>query len=204
MAIKHTKVATVADDGTSEVGTNEWNDDHVIDNGTITNDHLQGSIANTKLATDPLARANHTGTQAQSTITNLTTDLSSKAPLASPTFTGTVTTAAVDVAGNNIDNIQNLIHDISTTTTTLDFSGDQLQTISISADTTFTTSNLAAGKSKTIKITTDGTLRTLTFPAWKFVGTKPTDQAASKVGILTLTSFGTTDADCVAAYAVEE
>ena len=185
MAIKHTKVATVADDGTSEVGTNEWNDDHVIDNGTITNDHLQGSIAQTK-------------------ITNLTTDLSSKAPIASPTFTGTVTTAAVDVAGNNIDNIQNLIHDISTTTTTLDFSGDQLQTISISADTTFTTSNLAAGKSKTIKITTDGTLRTLTFPAWKFVGSKPANQAASKVGILTLTSFGTTDADCVAAYAVEE
>lgn len=204
MAIKHTKVATVADDGTSEVGTNEWNDDHTIDNGTITNDHLAGSIANGKLATDPLARANHTGTQAQSTITNLTTDLSSKSPIASPTFTGTVTTAAVDVAGNNIDNIQNLIHDISTTTTALDFSGDQLQTISISAPTTFTTSNLAVGKSKTIKITTDGTLRTLTFPAWKFVGTKPTDQAASKVGILTLTSFGTTDADCVAAYAVEE
>jgi len=48
------------------------------------------------------------------------------------------------------------------------------------------------------------TLRALTFPAWKFVGTKPTEQAASKVGILTLTSFGTTDADCVAAYAVEE
>ena len=192
------------------------------------------NIALSKLATDPLARANHTGSQAQSTITNLTTDLSSKAPvanptftgtvaipnyanvettldgiatkapLANPTFTGTVTTAAVDVAGNNIDNIQNLIHDISTTTTTLDFSGDQLQTISISAPTTFTTSNLAAGKSKTIKITTDGTLRTLTFPAWKFVGSKPADQAASKVGILTLTSFGTTDADCVAAYAVEE
>ena len=228
MAIKHTKVATVADDGTSEVGTNEWNDDHTVDNntitddmvashtttkitvpttqlsGTVTNAQLAGSIANTKLATDPLARANHTGSQAQSTITNLTTDLSSKAPIASPTFTGTVTTAAVDVAGNNIDNIQNLIHDISTTTTVLDFSGDQLQTISISADTTFTTSNLAAGKSKTIKITTDGSTRTLTFPAWKFVGTKPTDQAASKVGILTLTSFGTTDADCVAAYAVEE
>ena len=205
MAIKHTKVATVADDGTSEVGTNEWNDDHTIDAGTITDSHLAGSITNTKLATDPLARANHTGSQAQSTITNLTTDLGNKAPLASPTFTGTVTTAAVDVAGNNIDNIQNLIHDISTTTTSLDFSGDQLQTISISANTTFTTSNLAAGKSKTIKITTDATLRTLTFPSgWKFVGAKPTDQAASKVGILTLTSFGTTDADVVAAYAVEE
>jgi hypothetical protein len=44
-----------------------------------------------KLATDPLARANHTGTQAQSTVTDLVSDLSAKAPLASPTFTGTVT-----------------------------------------------------------------------------------------------------------------
>lgn len=192
------------------------------------------NIALSKLATDPLARANHTGSQAQSTITNLTTDLSSKAPvanptftgtvaipnyanvettldgiatkapLANPTFTGTVTTAAVDVAGNNIDNIQNLIHDISTTTTALDFSGDQLQTISISANTTFTTSNRATGKTKTIKITTDGSTRTLTFPSWKFVGSKPTEQAASKIGILTVTCFGTADTDIVAAYAVEE
>ena len=185
MAIKHVKVVTTPDDGTSEVGTDEWNDEHNIENGTITNDHLVGSVA-------------------QSKITNLTTDLSSKAPIANPTFTGTVTTATLDVAGNNIDNIQNLIHDISTTTTVLDFDGDQLQTISISANTTFTTSNLAVGKSKTIKITTDGTTRTLTFPSWKFVGTKPADQAGSKVGILTITSFGTTDADCVAAYAVEE
>ena len=91
----------------------------------------------------------------------------------------------------------------SATTTSLDFNSDQLQTISISANTTFTTTGLASGKSKTIKITTDGTLRTLTFPAWKFVGSKPANQAASKIGILTLTSFGTTDAECVAAYAVE-
>jgi len=204
MAIKHTKVATVADDGTSEVGTNEWNDNHTIDNSTITNDHLAGSIANTKLATDPLARANHTGSQAQSTITDLTTDLSSKSPLASPTFTGTVTTAAVDVAGNNIDNVQNVIHDTSASGTDIDFSEDQLQTISISSNTTFTTANRATGKSKTIKITTDSTERDLTFPSWKFVGTKPTSQAASKVGILTVTCFGTADTDIVAAYAVEE
>ncbi len=111
MAIKHTKVATVADDGTSEVGTDEWNANHTIDNNTITNDmitshtttkitvpttqlsgtvtntQLAGSIANTKLSTDPLARANHTGSQAQSTVTNLTSDLALKSPLASPTFT---------------------------------------------------------------------------------------------------------------------
>jgi hypothetical protein len=71
MAIKHVKVATVPDDGISEVGTDEWNDNHTIEDNTITNDHLTGSIA-------------------QSKITNLTTDLTSKAPIASPTFTGTV------------------------------------------------------------------------------------------------------------------
>ena len=131
-------------------------------------------------------------------------DLSAYATLASPTFTGTVTTALLDVAGNNIDNIQNLVHDTSTTTTALDFALDQLQTISISANTTFTTVNRAIGKSKTIKITTDGTLRTLTFPLWKFIGAKPADQVASKIGILTLTCFGTADTDIVSAYAVEE
>ena len=65
MAIKHVKVVTTPDDGTSEVGTDEWNDNHDIEDNTITNDHLAGSIA-------------------QSKITNLTTDLSSKAPLNSP------------------------------------------------------------------------------------------------------------------------
>ena len=222
MAIKHVKVATVADDGTSEVGTNEWNDNHTIDNGTISNDHLAGSIAQSKITNltsdlalkSPLASPTFTGTVAipnyadvESTLDGIATNATAvalKSPLASPTFTGTVTTAAVDVAGNNIDNIQNLIHDTSATTTALDFSGDQLQTISISANTTFTTSNRAIGKSKTIKITTDASLRTLTFPAWKFVGAKPADQAASKIGILTITSFGTADTDIVAAYAVEE
>jgi hypothetical protein len=112
-------------------------------------------------------------------------------------------TASQDIGGFDVDNVQNIIHDISSTTTALDFSGDQLQTISISANTTFTTSNRAIGKSKTIKITTDGSTRTFTFPAWKFVGAEPADQAASKVGILTLTAFGTADTDIVAAYAVE-
>lgn len=126
-----------------------------------------------------------------------------KSPLASPTFTGTVTTAAVDVAGNNVDNLQNLIHDTSTSGTDIDFLEDEVQSISIAANTTFTTVNRAVGKSKMLRITTDGTLRTLTFPTWDFIGTKPADQAASKVGVLSLTNYGTTDADIVAAYAVE-
>lgn len=46
-----------------------------------------------------LARANHTGTQAISTVASLQTSLDAKAPLASPTFTGTVTAPTLTVTG---------------------------------------------------------------------------------------------------------
>ncbi len=109
---------------------------------------------------------------------------------------------ALDLGGNNLDNIQNLIHDISTSGVDIDFAEDELQTISISVNTTFTTANRVAGKSKTLKITTDATLRTFVFPAWDWVSDIPADQAANKNGYLTLTSYGTTDALIVAAYQV--
>jgi hypothetical protein len=41
----------------------------------ITSDQLAGSIANSKLATDPLARANHTGTQTASSISDFDTEV---------------------------------------------------------------------------------------------------------------------------------
>ena len=120
----------------------------------------------------------------------------------SPTLTSAVIATGLDMAGTDLDNIQNLIHDISASGTDIDFTEDEVQTISISANTTFTTANRAAGKSKLLKITTDGTLRTLTFPAWDWVTDIPADQAASKNGYLTITSFSTTDAAIVAAYQV--
>ncbi|HNA36598.1 MAG TPA: hypothetical protein PLZ72_09635, partial [Microthrixaceae bacterium] len=48
-----------------------------IVDGTIVNADIGAgaAIALSKLAVDPLARANHTGTQAQSTVTNLVSDL---------------------------------------------------------------------------------------------------------------------------------
>lgn len=322
MAIKHTKVvntSTYPDDGTSPVGTNEWNDDHTIDNntitddmvashtttkitvpttqlsGTVTNAQLAGSIANTKLATDPLARANHTGSQAASTISDFDTEVSNNTDVASNTsllgatagtaaaskalivdsskdltgindltvegdltVNGTTTTIdttnlivedknieiasvsspsdstadgggitlkgttdktinwinstdswtfnqAIDVSGNNIDNVQNIIHDFSTTSTAVDFTADEFQDISISADTTFTGSNYAIGKSKTVVITTDGTARTLTFPSgWIFIGAKPANQAASKIGVLTLTCRTGAESGVIASYGVQD
>jgi len=124
---------------------------------------------------------------------------------AANTFTlQTIHTAGADMTGDNVDNIQNLIHDLSTSGTDIDFAEDELQEISISANTTFTGTGYAIGKSKVVKITTDATLRTLAFPTgWVFVGTKPIDQAASKEGILTLTSFTAIESGVIASYAVE-
>jgi hypothetical protein len=57
------------------------------DTGTVTNTMLAGSIATSKLATDPLARANHTGTQLASTVSDFDTQVrtSKVTDLAAPT-----------------------------------------------------------------------------------------------------------------------
>ena len=112
---------------------------------------------------------------------------------------------AIDISGNNVDNVQNIIHDFSTTTTAVNFTADEFQDISISANTTFTGSNYAIGKSKTIVITTDGTARTLTFPSgWIFIGAKPANQAASKIGVLTLTCRTGAESGVIASYGVQD
>ena len=87
-----------------------------------------------------------------------------------------------------------------------DFSStNAIQTKSISGTTTFTGSNYAAGKTITLFITTDGSERDLALPSgWIFQGSKPTAQAASKVGTLTLTCASTTEASVRCAYAVQE
>jgi hypothetical protein len=87
----------------------------------------------------------------------------------------------------------------------LNFSGETgLYTRTAAGNITFTASNYRVGSIKTVRIIPGAAVRTLTFPAsWVFVGAKPTSVAANKTGILTITSFGTTEADCVAAWAVQ-
>lgn len=114
--IKHAhQVDLVANppDGVSVVQFDDWNEAHEI---TLASGRLVGrassgigaaeelspaqarallNVADGATANDTDAnlrnRANHTGSQAQSTITNLTTDLAAKAPINNPTFTGSVT-----------------------------------------------------------------------------------------------------------------
>ena len=112
--------------------------------------------------------------------------------------------SSTDLAGKDLDNIRNLIHDLSTATSALDFADDELQEISITANLTLTGTGYATGRTKVLKILNDATLHTLTFPAgWVFIGAKPTDIAASKTGILSLTCFTGAEAGVVASYAVQ-
>ena len=57
MAIKHSTTATVPDDGTSEIGTDEWNANHTIDNNTI-DDNMIASHTTSKIT---VPKANVTG-----------------------------------------------------------------------------------------------------------------------------------------------
>lgn len=77
-------------------------------------------IASTAFVTAGLAgKANTSHTHAQSDITNLTTDLAAKAPLASPAFTGTPTGITKGHVGlGNVDNTSDLNKAISTATQT--------------------------------------------------------------------------------------
>ena len=92
----------------------------------------------------------------------------------------------------------------TTGTVDVDFNGNAVLTQGpLTGVVTYTGSSYTAGSSVTIRVTNGSTERSLSFPTnWVFVGTKPSTIAANKVGILTVTSFGTTEADCVAAWAV--
>jgi len=89
-------------------------------------------------------------------------------------------------------------------TTDVDFGLAGCRTLSLTGDVTLTTSNRAASRTVLLRIIADGSTRTLAFPSWKWIGAMPTEIAASKTGVLSLTCFGTADTDVVAAFAVEE
>jgi hypothetical protein len=91
-------------------------------------------------------------------------------------------------------------------TVALDFASldAQYRTINLTGNLELTTSNLANGRTLVLRIVADATQRTFTFPVdWKFVSTKPATLDASKTAILSLTAFGSTNADVIAAYAFQ-
>jgi hypothetical protein len=108
-----------------------------------------------------------------------------------------------------VNSISANVTSIANTTGTIFFSfntsNSYLTMANVTGTVTFTTSDYQPGKTVTIRIiNASASSRTINLPAgWVFVGPKPTTIAALKTGILTITSFGTTEANCVAAWAVQ-
>jgi hypothetical protein len=118
---------------------------------------------------------------------------------------GTVSTDGITNYAVTPEKVKSLqVSSLSGTNVTLDFTGAGLLTHDLTGSTTYNVDTLTygPGRTLTIKITTTST-RLLYFPNdWVFVGIKPTAILANKTGILSVTSFGTTAAECVAAWAV--
>jgi len=162
--------------------------------------------------------------------TNIVGALSSKAELVSPAFTtpslGAATALTLDT-GQGANELYDMDQDVMTTsdplfgvitakksfrvyqgslthagTVTLDFDATTtVNALTITGNVTFATSNLATNRTYRLKITGTSTNATPTFPAtWNFLGGAPTVITASKVGMLSLEAWGTTDESVVAAF----
>ena len=200
----------------------------IFNSTTGTIQSLTSSTANITLGTIPTLTAGTT-TSTAANITNGTvqTLTASTATITGGTYSGTInsttgtigtlnsTTGTINTATSATATVSSIltsknvainVNTLSTASGTqnIDFTSEGYLTHSITGNITYTVTNYAAGKSLTIRITSDATQRNLTFPAgWTFVGSKPTAIAASKQAILSVTSFGATEAETVAAYAVQ-
>lgn len=109
---------------------------------------------------------------------------------------------ALEYLDNAVENAGADFISASSDSIAIDFSKDRIITRSAAGAVTFTGSSYTGGKSATVRVVAGGSSRNLTFPAgWVFISYKPTSLPANQTGILTVTSFGTTEADCVAAWA---
>ena len=90
----------------------------------------------------------------------------------------------------------------------VDLDGADYQRVALAGDIDFsaTLNRPATGYAKAVAIiiTADGSDRNLTFNAnWTCVGTAPTQTAAGKVGVLSITALGPAETDVIYAYQEE-
>ena len=119
---------------------------------------LDGAVTSAKIADGTIVDTdiNASAAIAQSKISNLTTDLAAKAPLADPTFTGTVSGITKSMVGlGNVDNTSDANKPVSTATqTALDLKANL-------AGPTFTGTTTAAALTVTGNLTVQGTTTTV-------------------------------------------
>lgn len=84
---------------------------------------------------------------------------------------------------------------------TIDLGAEDYRTVTLTGNPSFFTSNRVQGRSIVVLITAGASSRTPTFPAWKWVGTKPTSFAANSTGLLSLLCLGGTgETNVIASY----
>jgi hypothetical protein len=139
-----------------------------------------------------VSEGNHTHDNRYYTETESDTLLAAKAPIDASGYV-TATNYKVGLVTESSD------------TVALNFSTDGgLSTRTATGTVTFTGSSYTAGATITARVVAGASIRSLVFPSgWVFMGSKPTQIAANKSGILTVTSFGTTEADCIASWVAQ-
>lgn len=87
----------------------------------------------------------------------------------------------------------------------VDMTDNAYRTITATNDIFFqATTNRAAIRNTIVRIDPNGTNRLLGFNTdWTFLGTAPTNILSTNIGILSLTAFGTSETNIIAAYGVE-
>ena len=134
-------------------------------------------------------------------ISDINTELGSKANLSGGnSFSGSQSVNGVVTASNYDVSISAEPSD----SISLNFSGGTgIHTRTTTGDIVITASNYRAGATKTLFITADAA-RSLSFPSsWIWVGSKPTSIASGKLGVLTVTSLGTAEANAVASWVAQ-
>jgi len=124
----------------------------IADSAVTTGKIADSAVTSAKIADDTIVNAdiNASAAIAQSKIADLTTDLAAKAPLASPTFTGTVSAAALTLSGDLT--VNGTTTTINSTTLAVDDKNVVLGDVATPSDVT------ADGGGITLKGATDKTL----------------------------------------------
>lgn len=115
-------------------------------------------------------------------------------------------TAALATLSDALPTVEDLVY---ATPLTLDFDGADYQRVALTGVINFADSSnrpaIGSAKAIAVIIEADGSDRALSFNAnWTFVGTEPTQIAANKTGVLSLTALGPDETDVICAYQEEE
>ena len=90
-----------------------------------------------------------------------------------------------------------------TATMSIDFDASMFHSSSITSSVYLTASNLGVGKMASLKLSASANSPIYYPSAWTWLGTPPTLISGSKIGVVSLTSYGTGDRDVVGAFATQ-